>query len=91
MNKKELIEAIATETGLPKTHIANVLDSFTATTTKTLAEGEEVKLIGFGTFSVKERKERVGRNPQSGDKITIPAKRVPVFKPAKNLKETVGE
>lgn len=90
MNKKELIEAIAQETELQKTQVAKIIDSFTTIATDTLGKGEEVKLIGFGTFTAKERKERVGRNPQNGEEITIPAKRVPMFKPAKNLKEVVA-
>ncbi len=89
MNKNELISTIAESTGLTKQDVTKTLDAFTETITSALKKGDEVRLVGFGTFAVSERKETAGRNPRTGEKITIPAARVPKFKPGKALKEEI--
>jgi DNA-binding protein HU-beta len=90
VNKSELIEAVAEQADLPKTSVSKVLDAFLETVSATLASGEEIALVGFGTFTVKDRPERQGRNPATGQPMTIAAARVPSFRPGKALKETVN-
>jgi len=89
MNKAELVEKVAAEVGLTKKDINNVVDAMTSAITDSLARGEKVTLVGFGTFQVQKRKARQGVNPQTGDKISIPAKDVPKFKPGRSLREAV--
>lgn len=89
MNKAELVEAIAKQMDATKTDTENFLDSFIDVVTKGIKKKEGVKLVGFGTFAVSPRKARVGRNPQTGEEIKIPARKVPVFRPGKELKEFV--
>lgn len=91
MNKKELIEKIAEKSGLKKTEAEKSLKAFEEAIVDALKEGEKVTLVGFGTFSVSERKERKGRNPQTKTEITIPAKRVPKFTAGKLFKDEVGK
>lgn len=91
MNKQKLIEAIASEVELSKAATARVVDAFTAAVTEALAKGDSVTLIGFGTFVVGQRKQRTGRNPQTGKTISIPAARVPRFRPGKKIKEAVNK
>ncbi len=86
MNKGELIDAIAKDAGLSKTDAGGALDAAVANITKALRKGDSVTLVGFGTFSVSKRKARIGRNPQTGDKIKIKAARVPKFKAGAKLK-----
>lgn len=88
MNKAELIEAVA-KTTCTKVEAANAVNSVFDSIAKALKKGDSVTLVGFGTFSVKKRKARIGRNPQTGKEIKIAAKKVPAFKPGKELKETV--
>ena len=90
MNKSELIEAVAEHADLPKTSVSKVLDGVLETVSATLAAGEEIALVGFGTFTVKDRPERQGRNPATGQPMTIAAARVPSFRAGKALKETVN-
>lgn len=90
MNKAELIEAIAAATDLPKTTATRVLDAFTESVTSSLQSGDSVTLVGFGTFAVKERAAREGRNPQTGATIQIAAAKLPGFKPGKSLKDAVN-
>lgn len=90
MNKAQLVEEVAAEVGLTKKDTNNVVDAITQAITNSLARGEKVALVGFGTFQVQRRKTRQGVNPQTGAKITIPAKDVPKFKPGRNLKEAVA-
>lgn len=89
MNKTDLINKVAEKTGFTKkdteTHVNAVLD----TIQETLAAGEDVQLIGFGTFEVRDRAERNGRNPQTGETITVPAGKVPAFKAGTKLKGAV--
>ncbi len=89
MNKAELVEEVSGEVGLSNRETQMVIDAIIGTIGKTLAAGEKVTLVGFGTFGVRQRKARTGRNPQSGATIQIPAKRVPKFVPGKNLKNKV--
>ncbi len=89
MNKSELIDAIADKANLTKADAARALDAFIDTVTKTLGEGNSVTLIGFGTFTIKERQERQGRNPRTGEPMTIKAAKIPAFKAGKTLKDAV--
>jgi len=89
MNKTELIDAIAAKADVTKIVAGKVLDATVASITEALSKGDQVSLIGFGTFSVKDRAARVGRNPQTGQEIKIAATKVPGFKAGKNLKEAV--
>ena len=90
MNKAQLVEKVASEVGLTKKDTNNVVDAITQAITNSLAKGEKVALVGFGTFQVQRRKTRQGVNPQTGAKITISAKDVPKFKPGRNLREAVA-
>lgn len=89
MNKAELIEAICKETKLTKADASRALDAAIDSITKALKGKKSVTLVGFGTFMVAARKARVGRNPQTGAEIKIPARRVPRFKPGSDLKKAV--
>ncbi len=89
MNKSELIDAIADKANLTKADAARALDAFIDTVTETLGEGNSVTLIGFGTFTIKERQERQGRNPRTGEPMTIKAAKIPAFKAGKTLKDAV--
>lgn len=90
MNKSDLIDAIASAADIPKAAAGRALDATLDTVSETLTNGEQVVLVGFGTFSVKERAARTGRNPRTGDPIDIPAARIPSFKAGKALKEAVN-
>ncbi|MCJ8336862.1 MAG: HU family DNA-binding protein [Pseudomonadales bacterium] len=90
MNKSELIDAIAASADMPKAAAGRALDATMAAITDTLTKGESVALVGFGTFSVKERAARTGRNPQTGAPIQIKAATLPTFKPGKALKDSVN-
>jgi DNA-binding protein HU-beta len=85
MNKADLIEAIAKDVDLSKADAGKALDSLTKRITQSLKKGENVTLVGFGTFSVTKRKARTGRNPQTGETIKIKAKKVAKFKAGKDL------
>lgn len=87
MNKAELIDAMASDAGISKAAAKKALDSFTSSVTNTLAKGDRLSLIGFGTFSTSERTAREGRNPHTGAKIKIPAKTVAKFKAGSELNE----
>lgn len=89
MNKTELINSIALKTGLSKKNSEAALNAFIQTVEESLQQGEKVVLVGFGTFEVRERAERKGRNPQTKEEILIPASKAPVFKAGKGLKEKV--
>ena len=90
MNKTELIDAIAAAADLPKASAGRALDAVIDSITDTLKKGDQVALVGFGTFSVKHRAARAGRNPQTGATIQIKAANVPGFKAGKALKEAVN-
>ena len=91
MNKTELIAVVAENAGLTKKDAERVLNAAIDTITDSLAKGEKVQLSGFGTFEIKDREARVGRNPHTKEAIDIPATRVPTFKPSKALKDNVAK
>ena len=88
-NKADLIDGVASKSGLTKKDATAAVEGLLETVTETLAEGERVQVIGFGSFEVRERAARKGRNPQTGDEIEIPATKVPAFKAGKGLKDAV--
>ena len=90
MNKSELIEAVAQNADLSKASAARAVDAMVDAVTKALKENDSVSLVGFGTFSVRERAARSGRNPRTGATINIPATKVPSFKAGKALKDAVN-
>lgn len=90
-NKADLVDKVADKTGLTKKDSNAAVEAVFDSIQEFLAEEEKVQLIGFGTFEVRERAARKGRNPQTGDEIQIPATKVPAFKAGKNLKEAVKE
>jgi DNA-binding protein HU-beta len=90
MNKSELIDAIAANSGLSKADAGRALDGFTAAITNALVAGDSVSMVGFGTFSVKHRAARAGRNPRTGETIQIKASNNPSFKAGKALKDAVN-
>jgi DNA-binding protein HU-beta len=89
MNKADLIEQISKMTSATKADTERLLDAFVDVVSKNIKKKDGVKLVGFGTFAVSNRKARVGRNPQTGEEIQIPARKVPVFRPGKELKDAV--
>ena len=89
MKKKELIERIAEKVDVPKSEAQKHFEAFEEVVTEALRAGEEVQITGFGKFSVKERRAREGRNPQTGQKIKIAAQKVPAFSAGNALKEAV--
>lgn len=90
MNKTELVAAIATQTELSKKDAEKALKAFTDVVAEELAKGEKIQLVGFGTFEVSERTAREGRNPRTGETMTIPASKAPKFKAGKALKDIVN-
>ncbi|NCC66957.1 MAG: HU family DNA-binding protein [Clostridia bacterium] len=90
MNKQELINGMASETGLTKKDCTAALDAYIATVKKSLKKGDAVRLVGFGTFDVKKRAARTGKNPRTGAAMKIPACKVPTFKAGKDLKTAVN-
>jgi DNA-binding protein HU-beta len=91
VNKSELITSIAEKSGLTKKDAEKALKAFTESVQETLSNEDKVQLVGFGTFEVRARGERKGRNPKTLEEITIPASKAPVFKAGKELKETVNK
>ncbi len=91
MNKSELIQAVADNLDMPKATAGKAVDAVIENIKDALAKGDQVTLIGFGTFMVRERAARVGRNPRTGDRLDIKAANVPVFKPGKALKDAVND
>lgn len=90
MNKNELIDYIADSADLTKADAGRALDGFVEAVTKSLKKKKDVRLVGFGTFTVIKRKATEGRNPQTGEKIKIPAMNVPKFRVGKALKDAVN-
>jgi len=90
MNKAELVEEVTVYTGLTRAESEEAVNDIMSVITDSLARGEKVTLVGFGTFQVARRKARTGRNPQTGETIQIPGKRVPKFVPGKDLKDKVA-
>ena len=91
MNKTELIAAAAQSAGLTKKDTERVINAAIDALTASLAQGDKVQISGFGTFEVKDREARVGRNPRTKETIDIPATKVPVFKASKALKDIVAK
>ncbi|MGE5545283.1 MAG: HU family DNA-binding protein [Solirubrobacterales bacterium] len=89
MNKNDLVTAVANSTGLSKSDAAKAVDGVFEAITSALKGGDEVRLVGFGTFSVASRAASEGRNPRTGAKITIPASKQPKFKAGKGLRDAV--
>ena len=89
MNKKQLIEQMVEYTDAPKSEAEKHLEAFTRAISEALKTGEEVQIPGFGKFYVRDQKAREGRNPQSGEKMNIPASKVPAFKAGKSLKDSI--
>ena len=89
MNKRELVQNVATETGLDQAAAESALGAMTVAIARALAEGEKVALPGFGTFEVRARAARSGRNPHTGEPLEIAASKGPAFKPATALKQAV--
>mgnify|MGYP001806038805 CR=1 FL=1 len=89
MNKSDLVDAVAAESGLTKADAAKAVDALFDAITGALKQGEEVRLVGFGTFAVSERAARTGKNPRTGEEITIEASKQPKFKPGKGLKDAL--
>jgi DNA-binding protein HU-beta len=90
VNKQELIDAVAESADLPKASATRAIDAVIESITSALQKGDSVSLVGFGSFNVKSRPARVGRNPQTGAAINIAAANVPSFKPGKALKDSVN-
>jgi DNA-binding protein HU-beta len=92
MNKAELVSSIAEKSNVTKKDAENVLNAFMESVQEALAKGDKVQLVGFGTFEVRDRKAREGRNPRNPEEvIQIPASKAPVFKAGKGLKEAVNK
>lgn len=90
MNKSDLVNSIANKSGLNKKNSEAALDAFLSSVEDAMKNGDKIQLVGFGTFEVKERAARKGRNPQTKQEITIPASKAPVFKPGKGLKDNIN-
>lgn len=91
MNKTDLVNAIAAKSGLNKKNSEAALNAFIGSVEESLKKGDKVVLVGFGTFEVRKRAARKGRNPQTKQEITIPASKAPVFKAGKGLKDKVNK
>ncbi len=87
MTKHELVAAVSEKAGLPKKVAEAAVNAFIEVVTEALAKGDKVEIRGFGAFLMKERAPRVARNPRTGEKLKVPAKLLPAFKPGKELKE----
>lgn len=91
MNKTELVASVAEATSLSKKDAENAVSAVIASITKSLTEGEKIQIAGFGTFEVRERSERIGRDPRTSEEIIIPASKTPAFKAGKALKDSVNK
>ncbi len=91
MTKADIVEDIALKTGLTKKEVGETVDLFLDKVGDLLVLGKHLEIRGFGTFKVKERKARMARNPRTGDAVPVPARKVPVFKVSKMLKDRVAE
>ena len=89
MNKRELVAVMAEKSGQPRKNCEAALDAFVASVTDALKSDDKVHLVGFGTFEMKKRAARVGRNPKTKEPVKIPASKHPTFRPGKVLKDTV--
>jgi DNA-binding protein HU-beta len=91
MTKAELIDAVAEKTELKKRDVSDVVDNLLEIVKATLQRGEKVQLIPFGSFEVRDRQKREGRNPKTGERLTIPARKVPAFHAGKDLRDAVNK
>lgn len=89
MTKRELVKSMAAKMGASQKVAEEALDAFMDAVVESLGKGEEVNLIGFGKFAIKERAPKIGRNPKTGEEFQIPARKVPMFKVGQRLKEAV--
>ncbi len=90
MNKAELIDAVSAKSGLTKADTDRAFKAFVETVSETMAKGESIVLVGFGTFLVRDRQARSGRNPRTGETISIESAKIPAFKAGKALKDAVN-
>jgi integration host factor subunit beta len=91
MTKAELVDEVARSTQLTKKHAEVIVNAVFESIVDSLKDGEKIELRGFGSFRIRERNSRVGRNPKTGDRVKVPSKRVPYFKPGKQLKELLND
>ena len=91
MTKAELVEEVSEKTGLPKKQAEIVVNTVFESIVDTLKTGERIELRGFGSFRIRHRGARTGRNPKTGDKVKVPPKRIPYFKPGKELRELLNQ
>jgi DNA-binding protein HU-beta len=91
MNKKDIVDAVAARTGFDRAEAERAVEAFMSTVISSLAEGRKITVQGFGSFSVRDREERIGRNPRTGQTMTIPAARVVRFVPGKSLREGLDD
>jgi len=90
MTKAELVEEVARTTQLTKKHAELIVNTVFESIVSSLKDGEKIELRGFGSFRIRDRGPRIGRNPKTGDKVHVPPKRIPYFKPGKDLKELLN-
>jgi len=91
MTKAELVERVAGMTLLTKKHAEIIVNTVFESIVRSLRSGEKIELRGFGSFRIRQRGARIGRNPKTGEKVNVPAKRIPYFKPGKELKELLNQ
>jgi integration host factor subunit beta len=91
MTKAELVERVARDTLLTKKHAELVVNTVFDSIVESLKDGDKIELRGFGSFRIRHRGPRIGRNPKTGDKVQVPPKRIPYFKPGKDLRELLNE
>ncbi len=91
MTKAELVEEVSGKTGLPKKQAEIVVNTVFESIVETLKTGEKIELRGFGSFRIRQRDSRMGRNPKTGERVDVPAKRIPYFKPGKELRELLNQ
>lgn len=89
MTKADLVEMVASKTGLTRSDVAAVVDEFLEAVKKTLENGNNIEIRGFGTFKIKARKARKARNPRTGEEVPVPNRKVPVFKPSNEFKSMI--
>ncbi|MDI6807707.1 MAG: HU family DNA-binding protein [Candidatus Eisenbacteria bacterium] len=90
MTKGDIVDRISEKTGLPKKDVADTIDGFLEVVKKALVDGDHIEIRGFGTFKVKDRKERLARNPRTGESVPVPQRKVPNFRFSKELKTEVA-
>ncbi len=91
MTKAELVEEVARSTELTKKHAEIIVNTVFESIVDSLKSGEKIELRGFGSFRIRRRGARIGRNPKTGDRVKVPAKRIPYFKPGKDLRELLND